>query len=414
MARQGINTGTSPNDGLGDSLLVGAIKINSNFSEIYSAFGNGNTLSPITGYANTSGIATYAIISGYSTSSGVSTTANYATIAGYSTSSGVSTTANYATTSGVSTSVIGGIGSIAQLQVTGVSTFTNGPVLIGSASSTGTASQALQVNSGAYISGSVGVGTTNPGSGIKLDVVGGEIKAGRVDSTNEGGQVSFGRATDNATAWYLDVYGSTSTPQLRFVDVSNAAVRAGIDSLGYFTGSISTNSVGLYQAQQYYRLDSNVVGLNTTAVQKILGVGVVLASNTVYEFEGFYIFTKTAGAGTHNFGFSFGGTATINNISVTYTTDVFTGVIPDTTSSGYVGVQTGTANLDVIPAISGAGRVIPALVKGSVSVNSGGTFIPQYKTSSAPGGAYSTSAGSYFKIAPLSTSGSNTSIGNWT
>jgi hypothetical protein len=55
MARQGINTGTSPNDGLGDSLLAGAIKINSNFSEIYSAFGNGNSL---VSYANTAGIAT--------------------------------------------------------------------------------------------------------------------------------------------------------------------------------------------------------------------------------------------------------------------------------------------------------------------------------------------------------------------
>jgi len=60
MARQGINTGTSPNDGLGDSLLAGAIKVNSNFSEIYNTFGNGNTLNPIIGYANTAGIATVA------------------------------------------------------------------------------------------------------------------------------------------------------------------------------------------------------------------------------------------------------------------------------------------------------------------------------------------------------------------
>ena len=123
----------------------------------------------------------------------------------------------------------------AGLSVVGVSTFTNGPVLIGSGTSTGTASQPLQVTGGAYVSGSVGVGTTNPAPGIKLDVLGGEIKAGRVDSTNEGGQVSFGRATDNATGWYIDAYGSTSTPQLRFVDVSSAAVRAGIDSSGNFT-----------------------------------------------------------------------------------------------------------------------------------------------------------------------------------
>jgi hypothetical protein len=79
----------------------------------------------------------------------------------------------------------------------------------------------------------VGIGTTNPSA--KLEVVGGEIKAGRVDSSNEGGQVSFGRATDNATGWYIDVYGNTSTPSLRFVDVSSAAVRATIDGSGRVT-----------------------------------------------------------------------------------------------------------------------------------------------------------------------------------
>ena len=31
MAKQGITTGTTPNDGTGDTLLAGAVKINSNF-----------------------------------------------------------------------------------------------------------------------------------------------------------------------------------------------------------------------------------------------------------------------------------------------------------------------------------------------------------------------------------------------
>jgi hypothetical protein len=79
-------------------------------------------------------------------------------------------------------------------------------------------------------SGNVGIGTATPGQ--KLEVVGGEIKAGRVDSSSEGGQVSFGRASDNATGWYIDVFGSTSTPALRFVDVSNSAVRMAINSSG--------------------------------------------------------------------------------------------------------------------------------------------------------------------------------------
>ena len=45
MAKQGITTGTTPNDGTGDTLLSGAVKINSNFDEIYNYFGNGSNLS---------------------------------------------------------------------------------------------------------------------------------------------------------------------------------------------------------------------------------------------------------------------------------------------------------------------------------------------------------------------------------
>ena len=44
MARQGIGTGTTPNDGTGDTLQSGAIKINENFSEIYNQIGNGTIL----------------------------------------------------------------------------------------------------------------------------------------------------------------------------------------------------------------------------------------------------------------------------------------------------------------------------------------------------------------------------------
>jgi hypothetical protein len=47
MAKLGINTGTSPNDGTGDTLLSAALKINQNFTEIYSAIGNGTSLTGI-------------------------------------------------------------------------------------------------------------------------------------------------------------------------------------------------------------------------------------------------------------------------------------------------------------------------------------------------------------------------------
>ena len=44
MAKLGINTGSSANDGTGDGLRLGGGKVNDNFDEIYSAIGDGSTL----------------------------------------------------------------------------------------------------------------------------------------------------------------------------------------------------------------------------------------------------------------------------------------------------------------------------------------------------------------------------------
>jgi hypothetical protein len=48
MSKQTINIGTSPNDRSGDSLRSGGSKINQNFNEIYTTFGDGTTLTGIT------------------------------------------------------------------------------------------------------------------------------------------------------------------------------------------------------------------------------------------------------------------------------------------------------------------------------------------------------------------------------
>jgi hypothetical protein len=96
--------------------------------------------------------------------------------------------------------------------------------------------------------GNVGIGTTTPGQ--LLEVVGGEIKAGRVDSSQEGGQVSFGRALDNNTSWYLDLYGSSTSPQLRFVNVDNSVV----------TMAMTGSNVGIGTSTPSYKLDVNALG----------------------------------------------------------------------------------------------------------------------------------------------------------
>ncbi len=44
MAKQALNLGTSANDNTGDTLRGGGDKINDNFTELYTAIGNGTTL----------------------------------------------------------------------------------------------------------------------------------------------------------------------------------------------------------------------------------------------------------------------------------------------------------------------------------------------------------------------------------
>ena len=55
---------------------------------------------------------------------------------------------------------------------------TSGPVLVGTATSTGTSTQSLQVTGGTYVSGNLGIGSTNPTS--KLDVVGSASVSGNL------------------------------------------------------------------------------------------------------------------------------------------------------------------------------------------------------------------------------------------
>jgi len=71
MAKQGIITGTTPNDGTGDTLLAATLKINSNFGELYNIFGDGTNLVSFVSFASTAG---------YSTACGVASTSTYAQI----------------------------------------------------------------------------------------------------------------------------------------------------------------------------------------------------------------------------------------------------------------------------------------------------------------------------------------------
>ena len=322
-------------------------------------------------YATNAGIATY------STSSGIAT---YATIAGIAT---------YATDAGIATSVIGGIGSITQLQVTGISTFTNGPVLIGSGTSTGTTSQPLQVTGGAYVSGSVGIGTTNPTANLQVGV-------GTAGSAPL--KLTAGTNLTTAQAGAIEYDGKV------FYSTPNAASGRGLSP-----------STLLYRAGS-----TGIAGSRVTTAQATFGAGLTVVASTVYQFEMVLESYKSTGAGSYQWGYLFGGTASLTNFGSTFAISrniASPSMTFPTNASCFQGIQTSTTVYYPYGSDSNTAAIFHLVVKGSFAVTSGGggTFIPQYQLSADPGGAFTTQAGSYITVTPIGigTGTGNTSIGAW-
>ena len=170
---------------------------------------------------------------------------------------------------------------------------------------------------------------------------------------------------------------------------------------------------GVVPGAQFFRLDAGLAGANVNTAQNVFGVGVTLSASTVYAFEAVYALSKTAGTTSHTVGLGFGGAATINNIIWTFSGYDSTSTTTSVNTSQDSGYVTSASNTTVSRANSSATMYNWKLVRGTVSINAGGTFIPQYTLSAAPGGAYTTAAGSYFLIYPIGASGANVNVGTW-
>ena len=142
------------------------------------------------------------------------------------------------------------------LSVGGISTFTNGPVLIGSGTSTGTASQRLQVTGGTYVSGNLGIGSTNPTSA--LFVVGDARVTGVITATTFSGNVNAGVGT-------ITTLSSTSGT------ITNLTGTAGTITTFNSTNLRSTNL--------------NVTGISTLGTVKISS-GIITATSGIVTYFG--------------------------------------------------------------------------------------------------------------------------------
>lgn len=201
----------------------------------------------------------------------------------------------------------------------------------------------------------------------------------------------------------------SNTPEAGLLEFDGSAPR--------FSFGVTNRS--LIPGMQHYSLFGGIPGVNATSNQSIIGVGVTLDSNTVYEFECCFNLFKTAGTTSHRFRFGWGGTATLHRIT--------TNILVQESSWGYWGVPT-TVNARVInqythesaehqeitQSMNTAFRTVNLQVRGVVRVNQGGTLIPQYSLTAAPGGEYTSSAGNCMSIWPVGPNSSNNiSIGNW-
>lgn len=211
--------------------------------------------------------------------------------------------------------------------------------------------------------------------------------------------------------------GTTTVPPLDFQSGTNLTtpLAGAVEYDGkvpYFTPQGEQR--GVIPGMQYYRLNAARAGANAIGAQSFLGVGVTLSSSTVYAFEAYYPMSKSAGTTAHSISSLFGGTATVNNIGYSVLTggsssSAFTSPI----ASNFYYFQVATASV-----FTGVGATVNPVIfharmSGTVSVNTGGTFIPQYQLSAAPGGAYTVALGAYFLIYPVGAAGANTAVGTW-
>jgi hypothetical protein len=170
---------------------------------------------------------------------------------------------------------------------------------------------------------------------------------------------------------------------------------------------------GVVPGAQFFRLNADLVGANVNTAQSVFGVGVTLSASTVYQFEAVYAISKTAGTTSHTVGLGFGGTATVNNIAYDVNYHGDTAAFSSTNQSIASSFLQTVSNSTITGASTSATRFWVFTLTGNLSVNAGGTFIPQYTCSAAPGGAYTTVISSYFLIYPIGASGANTSVGTW-
>ena len=268
MAKLGISTGTVPNDNTGDSLIIGAVKINNNFNEIYTYLGAGSTTvlsAPIWSTTN-AGINTLRNVGvGTTNPTSTLTVSGDAIVTGIitaSTFSGTISNSNYSNISGISTySLISGVSTSSSKVSIAETNSGNNSVLLSSGATLG--DNALYIDSGlTYNAATNTLSTGNFVGNLVGNVVGNLV-----------GNVSY--ASSSGVSTYSDVSGistySITSGESTYSNVSGiSSISEGLTGAPNITVGIIT-ATGGFISSGGLPVQIDVVG--STLIFNVVGIG---------------------------------------------------------------------------------------------------------------------------------------------
>lgn len=229
-------------------------------------------------------------------------------------------------------------------------------------------------------------------------------------------------ATNIAQSWTANpTFGGGSAAHPDFGETASAletTPAAGdheYDGNAFYTTPNAGNR-GVSPSQMFLSISANQTGTNVNTAQPWFAgggaTGITLPGNTTYFFKGHLSLSRTAGATSHTTAILFGGTATVTSINWTNIVESTAGSSTSTLQAVNSIEGSSLSGATVTAAVANASEWLTLEVSGIIRVNAGGTLIPQFQYSVAPGGAPTIQANSYFLLWPVG-AGSILSVGNW-